>query len=127
MSKQGLIQAYLLVTCISILATPALSHLLGDLGLLGDAPKIKECLKSVFGVRGCIHEIIFSVLSLQPRLLGPACCKAFLQIDENCWPKVFPLNPTFPPLLKSYCVKTEGPSCSASDAVTDGDDDDEDN
>ncbi|KAI3446843.1 hypothetical protein Pfo_003508 [Paulownia fortunei] len=134
MSKPSLLHVIALIACTSILATPALAHLLGDLGLLGGGlglPDVQQCLTSIFGVRGCLHELIFSVLSLQPQLLGPACCKAFLQIDESCWPKVFPLNPAFPPTLKDYCVviqdspQTPPPPCTSDADIysTEGGDD----
>uniref|UniRef100_A0A2N9IAT3 Prolamin-like domain-containing protein n=1 Tax=Fagus sylvatica TaxID=28930 RepID=A0A2N9IAT3_FAGSY len=35
---------------------------------------------------------------------GLACCKAITDVSDKCWPKMFPLNPMFPPLLKSNCA-----------------------
>jgi len=37
--------------------------------------------------------------------VGPTCCKAFTEVDAKCWPKMFPLNPLFPPLLKDGCSR----------------------
>ncbi|KAL0337522.1 UNVERIFIED_CONTAM: hypothetical protein Scaly_2027300 [Sesamum calycinum] len=140
MSKLSLIHAAVaFVACTSILATPALAHLLGNLGLLGGGlgvVNVNQCLNVVLGVPGCLHELIYSALSLQARLLDPACCKAFLQIDESCWPKVFPLSSAFLPSLDSYCTGIQGvsqtppPPCTSTDGAGndpteegDGDDD----
>ncbi|KAI5679626.1 hypothetical protein M9H77_00853 [Catharanthus roseus] len=62
------------------------------------------CLVSFVNTQGCIQELIASFLSLQVHLLGPQCCKAAMAIDDNCWPKIFPLNPLFPPEVKNYCA-----------------------
>lgn len=62
------------------------------------------CLQAVLGTQGCTAELVSSFLSLQPRILGPECCKAAISIDDNCWPKIFPFNPLFPPLIKSFCT-----------------------
>ncbi|PIN22222.1 hypothetical protein CDL12_05071 [Handroanthus impetiginosus] len=59
-------------------------------------------------MHGCLHEFTSSILTLQPRLVGPLCCKAFLRIDESCWPKIFPVNLAFPHSLKNYCVVLQG-------------------
>ncbi|CAI9094948.1 OLC1v1030786C1 [Oldenlandia corymbosa var. corymbosa] len=94
------------VVCLAIWAPAACS---GDviqadgvnfLGLPWGLP----CLQAVLGTEGCVQELVSSFLSLQPRFLGPECCKASVTVDDNCWPKIFPLNPFFPPLLKSFCL-----------------------
>ncbi|GFP94021.1 hypothetical protein PHJA_001546500 [Phtheirospermum japonicum] len=105
MSKSSVLLT--LILCTSTLATPTKAHLLGGLGLDGGSlglPDIQQCLASILGAPGCLNELILSVVNLQPQLLGPACCKAFLQIDENCWPKIFLWNLGFPPSLKNYCM-----------------------
>ncbi|KAK4431794.1 hypothetical protein Salat_0941500 [Sesamum alatum] len=146
MSKPSLIHALVFIACTSALATSGLAHLLDNLGFLGGGGgvvKVNQCLNVVLGVRGCLRELIFYVLSLQPRLLDPACCKAFLQIDEGCWPKVFPLNSASLPSVESYCTGIQGrsqtppPPCTTTDGEDsdsteegggdgDGDDDDDD-
>ncbi|PIA33094.1 hypothetical protein AQUCO_04200094v1 [Aquilegia coerulea] len=67
-------------------------------------PNVGKCLASFQTTQGCTQEIISSFFSFQVRLLGPSCCKALTSIDSNCWPKLFPFNPFFPPLLKNYCT-----------------------
>ncbi|KAL4654209.1 hypothetical protein ACB092_01G361500 [Castanea dentata] len=37
-------------------------------------------------------------------VVGPACCKSIIVISHKCWPKMFPLNSLFPPLLRSKCA-----------------------
>ncbi|GFQ05764.1 hypothetical protein PHJA_002720500 [Phtheirospermum japonicum] len=99
-----LLQAVTLILCTS--TTLAITHsLVGRLGELDLAlPDVQQCLSTILGVPGCLNQLIDSGLRLQPQLLGPPCCKAFLQIDQNCWAKMFPLNPGFPPSLKEYCL-----------------------
>ncbi|PIA33091.1 hypothetical protein AQUCO_04200092v1 [Aquilegia coerulea] len=67
-------------------------------------PNVGKCLASFQTTQGCTQEIISSFFSFQVRPLGPSCCKALTSIDSNCWPKLFPFNPFFPPLLKNYCA-----------------------
>ncbi|KAL7134602.1 hypothetical protein ABFS83_11G038400 [Erythranthe nasuta] len=108
MSKPSYLHVFaVIIVCTTILATPSAADLLSDLGLIGGGlglPDVRQCLAGIFEVHGCLHELIFSVLSLQPRLVGPTCCSAFLQIDEGCLPKVFPLHPEFTSLLQNYCL-----------------------
>ncbi|CAK9180994.1 unnamed protein product [Ilex paraguariensis] len=73
---------------------------LGDpLGGLGNG----QCLASLNGVHGCVQDVLVSILTLQFRLIGPACCQAIVNIDDNCWPKVLPVSPIFP--LINYCTE----------------------
>ncbi|KAF8391120.1 hypothetical protein HHK36_023421 [Tetracentron sinense] len=75
-------------------------------------PEIGQCLASLQTVEGCMEEVLTSFLSFQVGLLGPKCCNAITKISETCWPKMFPLNPLFPPMLKDYCARlaTPGPT-----------------
>ncbi|KAK1550324.1 hypothetical protein Q3G72_017265 [Acer saccharum] len=72
--------------------------------LFGKDPDVMQCLSTLQSVQGCVQEIITSFLSHQVQLIGPACCKALNKVDDKCWPKVFPFDPFFPPLLKNYCA-----------------------
>lgn len=109
MSNPSLFYALALVACISIMAAPTLAHLpdgraLGWLGGGVDSPAIEQCLEGIRGVQGCIQELISSFFSLQPQTIGPACCKAFLDVDETCLPKIFPFHLDFFANLKNDCV-----------------------
>ena len=52
---------------------------------------INRCVDEIYGT---LSQDVFSVV-------GPACCKSITVISHKCWPKMFPLNPLFPPLLKT--------------------------
>ncbi|XP_062010498.1 uncharacterized protein LOC133726876 [Rosa rugosa] len=69
-----------------------------------------KCWSSLTGISGCVMEIFQSVFSLQLGTIGADCCKAFLSIEESCLPKMFPLTPFFPPLLKNFCALQGGPA-----------------
>ncbi|KAL6965538.1 hypothetical protein U1Q18_036588 [Sarracenia purpurea var. burkii] len=91
--------ALLLVACVSVLIGPTLAEIWGGIGLLPGA----ECFTSLKGIQGCVEDIISSFLGGEIREISKSCCQAFIDIDDKCWPKMFPLNPFFPPLVKNYC------------------------
>ncbi|KAK0572869.1 hypothetical protein LWI29_038325 [Acer saccharum] len=73
-------------------------------GLLPNVTKIIECWSSLADIEGCVSEIYQSILDIGLiGIIGSACCKAVTEINDKCWPKIFPFNPFFPPLLKSTC------------------------
>ncbi|XP_050374952.1 uncharacterized protein LOC126792584 [Argentina anserina] len=76
----------------------------------GTAPDVLKCWSSLTGVNGCVMEIFQSVFSLQFGGIGAGCCKAFVAIEDSCLPKMFPLTPFFPPLLKNICALQGGPA-----------------
>ncbi|KAM2205425.1 hypothetical protein ACFX1S_024927 [Malus domestica] len=45
---------------------------------------------------------------------GPACCKALVEVDENCLRKLFPLFPSIPAVLKSSCATAAAPKAARS-------------
>ncbi|KAI3443909.1 hypothetical protein Pfo_000574 [Paulownia fortunei] len=125
MPQNRTIHAFVLIFAFISIATalnniPRLPDGLDGLGLLsglgGPTPpdvglglsQIPACLKTTTSVPGCIKELISSVLSFQFQFLTPSCCTALLQVEENCWPKIFPLNPLVPPLLiKIICTSVQ--------------------
>ncbi|CAL9009443.1 unnamed protein product [Prunus brigantina] len=62
---------------------------------------------SLQNVPGCAWEIYTSI-STGKFVVGPACCKAFQAIDQNCLLKMFPFFPSFPPLINSNCANALG-------------------
>lgn len=84
------------------------AHLPGALGFWGggvELPDVQNCLSSILGVNGCLEEIMSVVWTFEPRSIGAACCRAFLNIDEDCLPKIFPVGVSFPlQLVKNHCV-----------------------
>ncbi|KAF3656189.1 putative F-box protein-like [Capsicum annuum] len=125
------VYAYALIfLCISIEVSPSvgggLLPGLGGGGLLpglggqpdnGLLPDISKCLASVFNVPGCVEEVISSFLSIQPRLIGPQCCKAVLDISDTCLPKILPFSSVIPLTLRNFCpiqvLRTEVPKASS--------------
>ncbi|CAN4077204.1 unnamed protein product [Withania somnifera] len=97
----------LILLCIFVEVSPSVSQgLLPGLGGPNDNglfPDISKCLASVLNVPGCVEEIITSFLSIKLRLIGPQCCKAVLDIEDSCLPKIFPFSSIFPLTLKSFC------------------------
>ncbi|CAA7042939.1 unnamed protein product [Microthlaspi erraticum] len=67
-------------------------------------PDLAKCWSTVMDIPGCIAEISQSIFTGQFGNIGPACCKAFLEAEANCMPKV-PFNPFFPPMLKEQCSR----------------------
>ncbi|XVF30472.1 hypothetical protein REPUB_Repub16aG0060900 [Reevesia pubescens] len=111
----------LLATCTAVLFHPGLAELppIPPLGIIPYLPgllppgtplEIQKCWSALANIQGCIWEIYQSVFSAQFGSIGPDCCKAFTKINQNCWPKMFPLHPFFPPLLKDNCARFTTPS-----------------
>uniref|UniRef100_A0A2N9FUR2 Prolamin-like domain-containing protein n=1 Tax=Fagus sylvatica TaxID=28930 RepID=A0A2N9FUR2_FAGSY len=74
---------------------------------------ILQCWSSLTSIEGCINEIYGSLSRGKFGVSGPACCKAITDVSDKCWPKMFPLNPMFPPLLKSNCAPIVGATPTA--------------
>ncbi|XP_024033678.1 uncharacterized protein LOC112095769 [Citrus clementina] len=62
---------------------------------------IKECWSSITSSEGCALEIFKSRTIGQISGIGPACRETVTRINGECWPKMFPFNPFFPPLFKN--------------------------
>ena len=69
---------------------------------------IAKCWSSLKSIDGCIVEIHGSLSKGKFGVSGPACCKAITNVSDKCWPKMFPFNPLFPPLLKNSCARMQG-------------------
>lgn len=70
----------------------------------GERREVETCWTSLSNVNGCIMEI-FKSLS-DGTMPSPTCCNAIVKLNDDCWPKLFPFNPLFPPLLKNHCGGT---------------------
>ncbi|KAK2661350.1 hypothetical protein Ddye_007883 [Dipteronia dyeriana] len=76
--------------------------------------EIIECWSSLADIEGCVLEIYQSILNTGLiGKIGPTCCKAVTEINDKCWPKIFPFNLFFPPLLKSTC-STDSSNCTTT-------------
>ncbi|EOA14474.1 hypothetical protein CARUB_v10027683mg [Capsella rubella] len=72
-------------------------------------PDIMKCWSVMMDIPGCVTEISQSIFTGKFGNIGPACCKAFLDAEANCMPKI-PFIPFFPPMLmlKERCSRTAG-------------------
>jgi len=105
---QALLSTILVVTlCATTLVKPGLAQLPTSAGfsLPGSQVDLAKCWSSLLNIQGCNIEIFKSVLTGKFENVGSTCCKAFTEVDAKCWPKMFPLNPLFPPLLKDGCSR----------------------
>ncbi|KAF9591670.1 hypothetical protein IFM89_005542 [Coptis chinensis] len=75
---------------------------------------IQQCLSSLQNINGYLAEIFASFTSGRAGQLGPVCCKAITDINTSCWPKLFPFNPSFPPLLMGNCATVLGAAPSTT-------------
>ncbi|XP_019093463.1 PREDICTED: uncharacterized protein LOC109129568 [Camelina sativa] len=57
-------------------------------------PYITKCWSVVMDIPGCATEIAQSIFTGKFNNIGPACCKAFLDAEANCMPKI-PFNQFF--------------------------------
>ncbi|KAF6150280.1 hypothetical protein GIB67_033979 [Kingdonia uniflora] len=55
-------------------------------------PGVQKCLSTLQRVERCVQDVITSFLSFHVRLIGPACCKAIVEVNDSCWHKIFPVN-----------------------------------
>ncbi|KAK7840967.1 hypothetical protein CFP56_016051 [Quercus suber] len=64
---------------------------------------IAKCWSSLSSINQCVDEIFGTLSRSEFSVVGLACCKSITVISHKCWPKMFPLNPLFPSLLRSKC------------------------
>ncbi|XP_021910766.1 uncharacterized protein LOC110824500 [Carica papaya] len=92
---QQAILLLLVTTWITMLVQPGVAQLLPGL------PQINQCLGSLNSIQGCIISIFtFPIGGLIP---SSPCCNAFLNITTSCQSIIFPLAPSTPSLIQSYC------------------------
>ena len=83
----------------------------GKLPFLGQSDEnwekdVAKCWSSLSSINRCVDEIYGTLSRGKFSLVSPACCKSITVISHKCWPKMFPLNPLFPPLLRSKCARS---------------------
>ncbi|KAH7574341.1 hypothetical protein ACOSP7_008444 [Xanthoceras sorbifolium] len=108
----------LIVACMAMLVPAGLAQLIPEPflpipGLL-PVPELQKCWAALTSTPDCLMEIYTSFLTGQIGKVGPVCCASIAQVSENCWPKMFPLNPLFPPLLKTACAAPSPKSAGAN-------------
>ncbi|EOA29187.1 hypothetical protein CARUB_v10025459mg [Capsella rubella] len=111
MGSKAIVSILLLVSlCVTIFVTQGVAQMQKPPTLPGLLPPglpidLIKCWSTIFSVEGCVLEISRSIFSGKFENIERACCKAFSALDANCWPRMFPLNPFFPPLLKDNCAR----------------------
>ncbi|KAH7574342.1 hypothetical protein JRO89_XS03G0284500 [Xanthoceras sorbifolium] len=93
----------LILACVFMVIAPSLAAepAPGFPPLFEQDPDAMKCLSTLQSVQGCVQEVITSFLSHQVQLIGPACCKSLNEVDDKCWPRVFPFDPFF-----HHCSRT---------------------
>ncbi|KAG4133568.1 hypothetical protein ERO13_D08G101100v2 [Gossypium hirsutum] len=69
----------------------------------------QKCWSALSSSQGCILQISTSFFYGQIGVIGPACCQAITHISDDCWLKMFPFNPFFPPFLRISCSSPTPP------------------
>nr|VDC87219.1 unnamed protein product [Brassica rapa] len=112
MGSKAVISVYLIISlCAAIFVTRGVAQMQNPQAIPGLFPPglepidLVKCWSSLFTVQGCVLAISNSFFSGKFENVEAACCKVFSTLDANCWPHMFPLNPSFPPLLKDNCAR----------------------
>ncbi|KAK8654976.1 hypothetical protein V6N13_107569 [Hibiscus sabdariffa] len=80
--------------------------------------EVQKCWSSLTSIQGCVSEISTPFFQGKTGGITPACCQAITKISDNCWHKMFPLNPLFPPFLKTSCSTPTPPAGPKLNAVS---------
>lgn len=67
-----------------------------------------ECWSSLKSISGCVTGVYKAFTGIG--WLDSSCCEVVTGIDSNCWPKIFPFNPSFGETLIYYCSISPAPS-----------------
>lgn len=106
MAFKNVVCLFMLI-CVVVSANAQLSFPLQPGSGLPGLPDILKCWSTIINVPGCIVEIPQSIFTGHFGHIGPACCKAMLEVDANCLSKI-PFNQFIPRLLKEQCLRTVG-------------------
>ncbi|KAK0571200.1 hypothetical protein LWI29_012389 [Acer saccharum] len=112
-STNTLVPLMLIVACMVMLVPAGQAQIPG---LLPPVPELQKCWAALAGTPSCLMEIYTYFMSGQIGKIGPVCFATIAQVSEDCWPKMFPINPLFPPLLKTACAapSTNSPMANAA-------------
>ncbi|KAK0572861.1 hypothetical protein LWI29_038240 [Acer saccharum] len=114
-SPPKILPLMLIVVCMAMLVPKGQAQIPG---LLPPVPELQKCWAALASTPGCLMEIYTYFLSGQIGKIGPVCCATIAQVREDCWPKMFPINPFFPPLLKTACAAPSPTSPGANAAMS---------
>ncbi|KAI9192131.1 hypothetical protein LWI28_018658 [Acer negundo] len=112
-SANTLVPLMLIMACTAMLVPAGQAQIPG---LLSPMPELQKCWAALAGTQGCLIEIYTYFMSGQIGKIGSVCCATIAQVSKECWPKMFPINPLFPPLLKTACAapSTNSPVANAA-------------
>ncbi|KAK4713028.1 hypothetical protein R3W88_018935 [Solanum pinnatisectum] len=89
-----------------------------------NGPEADKCLATLRNTPNCVQEIFGSLFKIPFHFIGapfhsigPQCCKVVRDIEDNCWPKIFPISPLFPLALKNLC-NSQGQGQGQGQALT---------
>ncbi|GMH04580.1 hypothetical protein Nepgr_006420 [Nepenthes gracilis] len=63
---------------------------------------IQGCLQAIMNKPSCVTEIWMNIFRFQFGI-GPVCCKVINDLNDNCWPLIFPLAPLLTQFLIGQC------------------------
>ncbi|TXG56886.1 hypothetical protein EZV62_018199 [Acer yangbiense] len=110
-ANNTLVPLMLIVACMAMLVPAGQAQIPG---LFPPVPELQKCWAALASTPGCLMEIYTYFLSGQIGKVGPVCCAAIAHVSEDCWPKMFPINPLFLPLLKTACAAPSPTSAGAN-------------
>ncbi|KAF7153038.1 hypothetical protein RHSIM_Rhsim01G0055100 [Rhododendron simsii] len=87
-------------------------------------PDPLRCWASIRKTRGCSNEVEDLILSgeiISATAISPICCTVLADLGQNCWSKLFPLNPLLPAALGSYCAAVNNGGVDIAPGPTESD------
>ncbi|GLT90444.1 hypothetical protein SLE2022_083770 [Rubroshorea leprosula] len=63
-----------------------------------------ECIGDIVKVGGCVDAVKKAIDDNNFADLGKQCCDVLVGIGDDCWPILFPNEPTVPILIKAICA-----------------------
>lgn len=97
-----------IVTLVSARVEPTSSPPNPSQKIISEKFQVQQCWSALQNIPGCLVEIFEYNSREQFLTIGAKCCKSISGISDGCWGIMFPFNPSFPPLLKSYCGSSGG-------------------
>jgi hypothetical protein len=68
---------------------------------------VMNCWTALIRTDGCVTQIYEALYQKKFDCIGPACCEYIMNVEDSCWPRMFPFHPKFPLLLKMHCADFE--------------------
>lgn len=75
---------------------------------LQPSKELQKCWSYLEQKPKCLMQIHGSLFNGQFKGISPTCCNVTAELNNDCWPILFPFHPFFPPLLKTICAHSSG-------------------